>query len=76
MITASGLLISCAAAAARLATYRRVSRSRIAASASLWCVMSRAIEDAPTTLPSAFRIGDTVTDMLMRRPFFLTPTVS
>lgn len=39
-------------------------------------VMRRAIDDAPTILLSASRIGDTVMDTSMRRPFFFTPTVS
>ena len=55
---------------------RRVSRSRMAASASLRCVMSRAIDDAPTTLPSASQIGDTATETSTRRPSFRIPTVS
>jgi len=51
MTTASELLISRAAAVARLATNRRVSSSRGVASSSFRRVISRAIDDAPTIRP-------------------------
>ncbi len=69
-------MISCAAPAARLATDRKVSRSRIAASMRLRCVMSRAIDEAPTIRSLASRTGETVTETSMRRPFFATRVVS
>ncbi len=76
MTTASGLLISCAAPAARLATDRKVSRSRVVASIRLRCVISRAIAEAPTMRSLAPRTGETVTDMSIRRPFLASRTVS
>ena len=39
-------------------------------------VMSRAIDETPSTLPSLSRMGDTVREMEIRRPSFRTRTVS
>ncbi len=55
---------------------RRVSLSRKAASARRSLVTSRAIFAAPTMRPSPSRIGETVTDTSIRRPFFARRTVS
>ena len=74
--TVSGLLISWAAATARLATERRAVASRSAASARFSSVTSRPIAEAPMMAPSASRRGDTVTDTWTRRPSLRTRTVS
>ncbi len=60
--TVSGLLISCAAATARLATSRSFSASRRVASACFFSVTSRPIAEAPMMPPDELRSGDTVTE--------------
>jgi hypothetical protein len=71
--TVSGLLISCAAATARLATDRKVVASRSAASARRFSVTSRPIAEAPMTAPDALRSGETVTDTCTRVPVLADP---
>ncbi len=39
-------------------------------------VMSRAIDETPTTLPASSRMGDTEREMEIRRPSLRTRTVS
>ena len=48
----------------------RSSLSRMASSARRRSVMSRTILEAAMTSPSGLRIGETVSEMLMRRPPF------
>ena len=51
------------------------SRARIS-SAFLRSVMSRGMRAAPITLPSVSRTGETLSEMLRRRPDFVTRMVS
>ena len=49
---------------------------RASSAASLWLVRSRAIVDAPTIVPSASRIGETVSETGNTVPSFRTRMVS
>jgi len=74
LIGASGLRSSCASIARNSVLRRSASASRV--SASRWRVTSRTILDAPTTLPSSSLIGEMVSETQMRRPSFLTRSVT
>ena len=64
----SGLLISCATEAARRPAVASFSLRRIASSDCFRAEMSRAIADAPTIPPFAFRSGETVSTIGTRVP--------